>query len=117
MLLNSTNASSIDPTLKPTKTSTPDPSKIFIKLTNKDKTKAHMLLCIVITPQTNKAYSNQADIKDNTTEKPPIIPNKYHKSTSKESHLLISMTTDTAVKNDTNSETAVSYTHLTLPTN
>eukprot|EP00957_Ditylum_brightwellii_P088314 6727327-Ditylum_brightwellii.AAC.1 len=75
------------------KESTLDSSKIVPKLTNKNKTKAPILLCTIITPQTDKASSNQANIKAITTKKPLNLPSKSYKLNPKEFYLLISTTT------------------------
>eukprot|EP00957_Ditylum_brightwellii_P079514 6045868-Ditylum_brightwellii.AAC.1 len=106
MLSIPTNVPSIKPTSKCTKVSTPDSSKILTKLPNKDKTKANMLLCTVITPQNDKAYSNQANIKATTTNTSLIIPIKPCKWNPKESHILVSSITGTTIANDINSEMA-----------
>eukprot|EP00957_Ditylum_brightwellii_P209681 15362777-Ditylum_brightwellii.AAC.1 len=92
--------------MKSTKVSTPDSSKNCVKLTNENKTKTLTVMCTVITPQTDKANTNQADINNTTTNKPSSLPSALHRTNSIKSHCLNSATAGAMIANDINYESA-----------
>eukprot|EP00957_Ditylum_brightwellii_P211834 15366655-Ditylum_brightwellii.AAC.1 len=92
--------------MKSTKASTLDSSKIFVKLTNNNKTKTPTVLCAVITPQNDKANTNQADINATTTNKPSSLPSALLHLNSIKSHCWNLTTAGAMIANDINSEFA-----------
>eukprot|EP00957_Ditylum_brightwellii_P036821 2788605-Ditylum_brightwellii.AAC.1 len=104
MLSNTTKKPFVVPTTKSTKASTPDSSKNFAKSTAENKTKKPAILYTAITPQTDKANTNQADINTTTTNKPSSLPSALHCTNSIKSHHLNSTTAGAMIARSINSE-------------
>eukprot|EP00957_Ditylum_brightwellii_P137648 10493086-Ditylum_brightwellii.AAC.1 len=108
MSSNSTEKPFVAPTPESTKASTPDSSKNFAKLTNKNRNNTPALLCTVITPQDDKENTKQADIKSTTINKPSNLPSELLRTTLVASQRSNLTTTGAMISCNINSELLLS---------